>query len=75
MCIRDSTSYLPRSLIVDAFADGLPHTLQFEYVKAANGNGANFSLDDVALTQLSCRAILLDGFESHDASNWSLAAP
>ena len=69
------TSYLPRSLIVDAFADGLPHTLQFEYVKAVDGNGANFSLDDVALTQLSCRAILLDGFESHDASNWSLAAP
>lgn len=67
------TSYLPRSLIVDAFADGLPHTLQFEYVKAVDGNGANFSLDDVALTQVSCQALLLDGFETHDASNWSLA--
>ena len=69
------TTYTPRSLIVDAFADGLPHTLEFEYIKGVDGNGANYSLDDVALTQVSCQAILLDGFETHDVSNWSSSLP
>ncbi|MEO8197593.1 MAG: hypothetical protein ABI689_12835 [Thermoanaerobaculia bacterium] len=69
------TTYTPRSLIVDPFADGLPHTLQFQYVKAVDGNGANYSLDDIALTQLACQAILLDGFETRDTSNWSLSLP
>ncbi len=68
-------TYTPRSIIVDAFADGLPHTLQFQYVKAIDGNGANYSLDDIALVEFSCQAILLDGFESHDTSNWSLTLP
>jgi len=69
------TTYTPRSLIVDSFADGLPHELRFEYVKGLDGNGANFSLDEIALIELSCQAILLDGFESHDTSNWSLQLP
>ena len=69
------TTYAPYSLIVDSIADGLPHTLQFEYVKGIDGNGANFSLDDVALTQFSCQALLLDGFETHDTSNWTLTLP
>lgn len=69
------TTYTPRSLIVDAFADGLAHTLKLEYMKAVDGNGANFSLDDVTLTQFACQALLLDGFETHDTSNWSAATP
>ena len=69
------TTYTARSIIVDGFADGLPHDLQFEYVKAVDGNGANFSLDDVVLTEFSCQAILLDGFESHDTSNWTPMLP
>ena len=66
-------AYLARSVIVDLWADGLAHELTFEYVKGINGNGANFSLDDVVLTEVSCQAILLDGFETHDLSNWSSA--
>lgn len=69
------TSYSPRSIIVDPYADGQPHTLEFEYVKAVDGGGANFSLDDVVLSQFACQAILLDGFETHDSSNWSLTFP
>jgi hypothetical protein len=69
------TTYTARSVIVDGYADGLPHTLKFEYVKGIDGNGANFNLDDVALTQFSCQALLLDGFESHDTSNWSATIP
>lgn len=69
------TTYTPRSIIVDAYADGLPHTLQLQYVKAIDGNGANYSLDDIALVEFSCQALLLDGFESHDTSNWSLTLP
>lgn len=69
------TTYSPRSVIVDPYADGLPHTLKFEYVKGLDGNGANYSLDDVALTEFACQAILLDGFETHDTTNWSLTLP
>lgn len=69
------TTYTARSVIVDPYADGLPHTLQFEYVKGVDGNGANFSLDDVALTEVSCQALLLDGFETHDSTNWSTTVP
>ena len=69
------TTYTARSVIVDAYADGLPHTLQFEYVKGVNGNAANFSLDDVALTEVHCQALLLDGFETHDSTNWSTTVP
>ena len=69
------TTYSPRSFIVDHYADGLPHTLKFEYVKGLDGNGANYSLDDVALTEFACQAILLDGFETHDTTNWSLTLP
>jgi hypothetical protein len=69
------TGYSERSLIVDPFADGLPHELRFEYVKGLDGNGANYSLDDIALVEYSCQAILLDGFETHDTSNWTLSTP
>ena len=69
------TTYTARSIIIDGYADGLPHALKFEYIKGVDGNGANFSLDDVALAQVSCQAILLDGFETHDTTNWSLALP
>lgn len=69
------TTYAPYSLIVDSIADGLPHTLQFEYVKGLDGNGANFSVDDIALTLFSCQALLLDGFETHDLSNWTSNRP
>ena len=63
----------PASL--DAVADGLPHQLRFEYTKPAGGGRANFNLDDIAIAVASCRALLLDGFETHDTSNWSAAVP
>lgn len=69
------TTYTERSLIADAFADGEPHELRFEYVKGVDGNGANYSLDDLAFVEYSCQAILLDGFETHDTTNWSLTLP
>ncbi len=67
--------YSARSTIVDPYADGLPHELRFEYVKGTNGNVANFSLDDIELAIVGCEVLLLDGFETHDTSNWSVAAP
>ena len=67
--------YAAAPATLDALADGLPHQLRFEYTKPAGGGSANFNLDDIAIAVASCRALLLDGFETHDTSNWSAELP
>jgi len=68
-------TYSQRVLYVDEWADGEPHTLIFQYIKGAGGNTANFNLDDVELVEVGCNALLVDGFETHDASNWPAVLP
>lgn len=60
---------------LDAYGDGGSHDLRFEYQKPAGGGAANFSLDDLAIVPTGCDALLVDGFETHDASNWSALLP
>lgn len=43
------TGYTLRSLNLTAFADGLPHTIRFEYINPAGSGNSNFSLDDVSV--------------------------
>ena len=67
--------YAAAPAVLDALADGLPHQLRFEYTKPAGGGTANFNLDDIAIVVTGCRVLLLDGFETHDTTNWSAQVP
>ena len=42
-------SYTLRSVNLDAFANGAPHTILFEYMSPTGGGIANFNVDDVTL--------------------------
>ena len=55
--------------------DGAPHELRYDFLLPAGAGTAYFNLDDIQIELTGCDAILLDGFETHDASNWSAIVP
>jgi hypothetical protein len=48
---------------ISAYADGLTHVIKYEYVKGANGNLANFNLDELRVGYGGDAVLLDDSFE------------
>ncbi|MEO8276596.1 MAG: hypothetical protein ABI639_10265 [Thermoanaerobaculia bacterium] len=67
-------AYGPIEWPIASYANGEPHVLSFVFSSPPGGGTAHFNLDDVEIGD-TCRAVLLDNFETRDASNWSSIHP